>query len=92
MTDKTRGTLDLTEWHPAAEIAMDYVNQYLRTHNVFTLQEALASTGIEGNRMAQVASETLQRVINKDKVSDRYLMGLGWVLWALDKENKEIDK
>lgn len=88
MTEVTRGTLNLGEYHPAADIAMRYIKKYLASHNEFKLIEALASAALSGNRLADIAGETLFRVLNKQPVSDRYLMGLAWVLWELEETSK----
>lgn len=81
----TQGTLNEGEFHPAAHIAMEYVKESLLKYSPFTLQEALASTAIEGNRLAEVASETLHRLLAKEPISDRYLMGLAWMLYKMDQ-------
>ena len=75
-----RGTLADTEPHPAAEIARKYLNSVNYT-DLLMHQGALASCAIEGNRMAEICSETLRRVFDKEPTSDRYFMGLVWMIY-----------
>jgi hypothetical protein len=77
------GTLKIGEYHPCADIAM----QYLRDKNLFIHLESLSSCAIEGNRTAEICLGTLNRLLNKEPVSDRYLMGLA--LFLLDYEFKD---
>ena len=43
-------------------------------------QEAFSSCAIEGNRLAEVCSETLRRLLIGEPVSDRYVLGLAWAM------------
>jgi len=78
-----RTELNIGEQHPAALSAFHYVFQ--RIHDPILL-EALASCAIESNRMAEICLGTINRIKNKQPVSDRYLLGLAWFL----KENEEL--
>ena len=80
------GTLQATEFHPAAVIARDFIMGYLEKNSGHILLESLASNAISGNRMAEICFETLHRLIAKEPVSDRYLMGLAWMLWQMERE------
>ena len=52
--------------------------------------EAIYSTAIEGtNRTAVIAASTLRRLEEGEPVSDRYLMGLAWFIWALENSKDE---
>ena len=82
------GTLNEGEFHPAAHIAWEYVKKFLADCNTFSLIETLSSTAIAGNRLAEVSLETLQRILKGEPVSDRYLMGLAWMLWRMSNEGK----
>ena len=42
--------------------------------------EAFSSCAIEGNRLAEICSETLDRLLKSEPVSDRYLLGLAWAM------------
>lgn len=82
------GTLAIGEIHPCAHIAMHYIKQSLiKNADLFSIREALASCAISGNRLAEVCNETLRRILDKEPVSDRYVMGLAWFLYS--RENKE---
>ena len=74
-----RGTLLPTEPHPMADDAVRYVFS-LGMEELFKIRDAMASCAIEGNRLAEVCGETLRRVLSREPVSDRYLLGLAWYL------------
>jgi hypothetical protein len=84
VAEDPRDSLRPTEPHPAAEIAREYLVKHLKDDAV--LREALASCAIEGNRMAEVCLGTLKRISALEPVSDRYLMGLAWFTYSLNKE------
>lgn len=77
-----RGTLAEREPHPASEIA----RSFLASKDLSKYVEPLASCAIEGNRLAEVCTETLRRVMAGEPVSDRYFMGLAWAVWRLENE------
>jgi hypothetical protein len=82
------GTLAEGEPHPAAENARQWLLDYLRrkpAEEAHMLIESFASCGIEGNRLGEVCSETLQRLLNKKPVSDRYLLGLVWTIRRMEE-------
>ena len=79
------GTLGFGEVHPAAQIAIDYMNGIDRL-KFMRHKEAIASTALAGNKLANVAFETLRRYEAGEPLSDRYLMGLAWLLWSLENE------
>jgi len=81
------GTLHGGEYHPAADDAMAYVRQ-LSTLDLLQWQEALASSALSGNRLAEVSAETLRRVLAGEPVSDRYLLGLAWTLRNMEAQQK----
>lgn len=86
MNEETRGTLKLGEHHPAANGAMHYL-QNLGVNKLLMYQESFCSCSIEGNRLAEVCAETLRRVLEKDKVSDRYLLGLAWQIREMEEDH-----
>jgi len=88
MTETTPGTLRLDEHHPAADDAMAWLQSYFSRkapEEVFVLLESFASCGIENNRLGEVCGETLRRVLNREPVSDRYLLGLVWTIRQMDE-------
>ena len=88
-SSESPGTLRLGEPHPAARDALRYVAElgYMRQS---TLMESFSSCAIEGNRFAEVCGETLRRVIHREPVSDRYILGLAWAIRGMNSlENKE---
>jgi hypothetical protein len=70
-----RGHLELTEAHPSAELALDIIKQ-VPLSELFIYMEAFSSCAIENNRGAEICGETLNRLLRKEPVSDRYLLGL----------------
>jgi len=75
---KTDGKGTIIEgYHPSADSAKEYIKQ-LGVRRISILQEAYASNSIEGNKLAEVCSETLNRLMTGQPVSDRYLLGLAW--------------
>lgn len=81
------GTLAIGEYHPAADSAFAYVKGKLLSmtdREKMMLQESFASTGLSGNRTAELCSETLRRIMHGETVSDRYLLGLAWTMRKMD--------
>lgn len=74
-----RGTLAPTEPHPSAESAYRFVAQR-PLPDLMLWSEAFASCAIEGNRLAEICHETLRRVMDREPVSDRYILGLAWAM------------
>lgn len=86
-----RGTLDPKEPHPSAHNALDYIKEIPYEELVMYL-EAYSSCAIEGNRLGEICSETLNRILKGEPVSDRYVLGLAWSLRNMEgkHEAKEI--
>lgn len=81
-------TLNLTEPHPAAEDARVWLMRYVRRHpanKLHMLLEAFASTGMSGNRLAEICSGTLSRLLKGEPISDRYLLGLVWTIRSMEE-------
>lgn len=76
------------EYHPAADDAMSWLTVYRNHHpdSYAVHVEALASTALSGNRTAELCMSTIRRLDRGDPVSDRYLLGLTWMLRRLDDE------
>lgn len=85
-----RGTLKEGEHHPSAEDAKAWLVRRWTLENICLWKECLASTALSGNRLSEVCLGTLQRIEDREPVSDRYLLGLVWLLRDLE-ENKEVD-
>lgn len=75
----TRGTLADREPHPASLGALAWIRAKTPAE-LSVYQEAFASCAIDGNRLAEICSETLNRLLSGQSVSDRYLLGLAWVM------------
>jgi hypothetical protein len=79
----TPGTLNPGEIHPAAQDAMAYIRS-VPTNGLFNLVEVFASVALSGNRNAEICGETLQRILNGEPVSDRYILGLAWSMKTME--------
>ena len=84
MTETLNGTLEPNEYHPAADSAKEYILR-LPASEITIWSEALASNAMSGNRLAEVCSETLNRLLKGQPVSDRYLLGLAWIIRQGDR-------
>lgn len=81
-------TLQPTEFHPAAKMAMAWFKNWKAEDPIRYIQtcEAIASTALSGNRLAQVCYGTLERLRKGEPVSDRYLLGACWFLKEMSEE------
>ncbi len=80
MPDPT--TLSTGEPHPQSHSALAYIKVRLMTDP--SLRESLASCALSGNRSAEVCYGTMERIRNGEPVSDRYVLGLAWLLKELE--------
>lgn len=93
MTEIESGTLEIGEVHPSAHDAFQYVKECIRNPFMIGFSiESLASCSLSGNRLAEVCLATLDRIKTGQPVSDRYILGLAWMLKTLNegspKENE----
>lgn len=72
--------LNEKEPHPCAIEALHWIKSNHTVGDLFQWQEAFASCAIEGNRSSQICGETLRRIMDGEKVSDRYVLGLAWAM------------
>jgi hypothetical protein len=83
------GSLKDGEAHPAAHSALEYLHALsFEQRQDFLI--TFSSLAIEGNRLAEVCYGTLQRLIDGEPVSDRYLLGLAWQIKSMadDRERR----
>ena len=80
-----RAEIPAGEYHPAADSAMAWLKGYMVQHPADYLmhKEALASTALSGNRLAEICCGTIDRLAKGEPVSDRYLLGLAWTIREL---------
>lgn len=88
MTTNNPGTLTPAEPHPAAKSALAYLGG-LGLPALLQLQESFCSCAIEGNRLGEICGETLRRMLAREPVSDRYILGLAWEVKIIDGELRE---
>ena len=79
MNNTVRGTLETREPHPSAKDALAFIGG-INLAELRQWQEVFSSCAIEGNRLGEVCSETLRRLMQHEPVSDRYLLGLVWAM------------
>lgn len=86
------GTLKPGEPHPSAQGALNYVVA-LGNARKAELLEAFSSCALSGSRSAEISAETLRRVMRREPVSDRYIMGLCLFLRTMEDNggNSRID-
>jgi len=85
----TPGMLKEGEPHPAAIDALDYLRS-LGPASLSMCVEAFASAALAGNRMGEICGETLRRFLAGEPVSNRYALGLAWVVRELYEERDEL--
>ncbi len=74
------GTLKAGEPHPSAFMAKKRIMS-LPFVELMLWQESFSSCAIEGDRLGEICGETLHRLLEGLPVSDRYLLGLAWVMF-----------
>jgi len=83
----TRGTLLINEPHPMAEYALEYLRK-IGLQKLARYREVMAACALSGNRPAEVCGETLQRILDGKPISDRYVLGLAWMILDLEVGEK----
>jgi len=77
------------EYHPSADSAMRWYRDFMLDYkNYIMVREAIASTALSGNRLAELCQSTLDRLDKGGPVSDRYLLGLCWFLRELQDSKR----
>jgi len=84
-----RAELNVGEPHPAAQSAKDYIASQ-GFESLAMWQESFASCAIEGNRLGEICSETLARLMKGLPVSDRYVLGLAWTIKGGNNGHKHV--
>ncbi len=79
MEQPERGTLAVGEPHPMAKSALEFVLSHSFS-DLMMWMESFSSCAIESNRVGEICSETLRRVLDHEPVSDRYILGLAWMM------------
>jgi len=87
--DLERGTLKKGELHPSTSDAMGYIKSFTYAQLCMYL-ESFSSCAIEGNRLAEICACTLNRYIEGDNISDRYILGLSWALRNMEDSKKGV--
>lgn len=80
-----RDTLEAGEPHPASTSALRYLNN-LGYEKLNMYLGAFSNVAIESNRLGEICSGTLYRIIHNQPVSDRYLLGLAWTIKSMEEK------
>lgn len=90
MNEIKKGELGIDEIHPAAQSALNKIISLGFAEMAIWL-ESFSSCAIEGNRLAEVCAETLNRIMQKKPVGERYVLGLAWTIFHsnFEKEKKK---
>lgn len=54
------------------------------------VEEAQAESEIEGNRLSEICSETLDRLTSSQPVGDLYLLGLAWTIKSMGERERNL--
>lgn len=84
----TNDTLKEGEPHPIAQEALSYLSS-LGIEELWKWQEAFCSCAIENNRLGEICAGTMDRLLKKEPVSDRYLLGLAFTILHSKMKEKE---
>ena len=68
-----------TEPHPAAYLALKWLRS-LGDERLFRIQQVIQANLVVGNKTSEVCAETMRRLMAGEPVSDRYLLGLAWMV------------
>ena len=79
-----RGDLKKGEPHPAASSALEYLSS-LGIEKLNVYMGAFSNVAIESNRLGEICSKTLHRILLNEPVSDRYLLGLAWTIKSMEE-------
>ena len=85
-----RTALNPDEPHPAAPFALDWLCfSFLKdADKVSSYEQGFATCAIEGNRLGEICGETLRRLLAREHVSDRYLLGLAWAIRSMEADDR----
>lgn len=80
--DKPEHTIPEGSYHPAADDAMQWLKKFMVTdpHRYLMIKEAIYSTALSNNDLANYCVGTIERLAAGEPVSDRYLLGLAWLV------------
>jgi hypothetical protein len=76
---KVPGELAVGELHPAAHDALRWVANKSPA-DLAMWQESFSSCALANNRLAEVCSGTLARIMSGKPVGERYVLGLAWAM------------
>ena len=84
----SEATLREDEYHGAADSAMAFWNNLSLEKKMMWI-ESFASTALSGNRTSEICMSTIHRLQAGEPVSDRYLLGLMWII--RDGEDNKVE-
>lgn len=89
--DREEYTIPADSHHPAADSALAWLQRFMITdiEKWLLIKEAIYSTALSGNKMANYCVGTIERLEAAAPVSDRYLLGLAWVVNGMAAQSDE---
>ena len=78
------------EPHPASYSAREYIAN-IPLDKLMLILESYSSCAIEGNRIAEICSGTLERLLDSKPVGDRYVLGLAWSIRNMKESGDKQD-
>lgn len=83
MPEVDKSDIAQDEWHPSAELARRWLNKEVEKDPTYLSRwlESLTSCNIDNqSRLNDICIGSIKRILNREKISDRYLLGLVWML------------
>jgi len=79
------------KYHPAAHLALAWINRYLMGDPTVAtiLAESFANMALEGNEIAEISGDTLRRILSGESVSDCNVLGLAWTIRDMEEMAEE---
>lgn len=89
--DEPEYNIPATSHHPSADDAMSWLKNFMVTRpgQYMIIKESIYSTALSGNELANYCVGTIERLAAGEPVSDRYLLGLAWLVRNME-EGREI--
>lgn len=86
LAEEPRFTLRDGEFHPAVDRAFKIISFCMNDdpERWAMIVGAMDTTAIEGNRLSEVCLGTIQKLRNREKVGERYVLGLALTLICLE--------
>lgn len=80
--DRPEYNIPVKSYHPSADHAMQWLKQFMvdNPKEYLIIKESIYSTALSGSELANYCVGTIERMAAGEPVSDRYLLGLAWLV------------